>query len=314
MTGNNKPNGEAKNTLLWINGEFKEGPRNAPANEFNGVAGATDRGVKGAIQTIPTVFDDNGKRGMDLYSSLLDKKLIMVWGQVDENMAQDFIARLRHLEMKYQGSDEEIEVMINSPGGSVIDGYAMFNAMMQSPLKIRTTVYGMAASMGAFLLNAGDKRGALPESRIMIHQVSAGTQGKGTDMDESLTETLKIKTRLTQLMTARAQEANPDLTFKRMWDLMERDTWLNAEKAKELGLVDEVVMPETSPDHAPHRKWLKNYPEIADVVFEDTEAVDELRQRPERVTDPSVFDRKVANDDKKDGGKQARKKTPGMKP
>ena len=232
---------------------------------------------------------------MDLYSHLLDKDLIMVWGQVDENMAQDFVARLRYLELKYQGQNKEIEILINSPGGSVIDGYAMFNAMMQSPLKIRTTVYGMAASMGAFLLNAGDKRTALPESRIMIHQVSAGTQGKGTDMDESLTETLKIKTRLTQLMTARAQEANPDLTFKRMWDLMERDTWLNADKAKELGLVDEVVMPSTA--HTPHRKWLDKYPDIKDVIYEDETAIDPLRERPARVSDPATFDQKanVAN-------------------
>lgn len=298
MTANKKPNGKAEQTLLWIDGQFKEGPRNAPANEFNGASGATDKGVKDAIQTVPTVFEPGGGRGMDLYSYLLDKDIIMVWGQVDENMAQDFISRLKYLELKNQGSNKEIEVMINSPGGSVIDGYAMFNAMMQSPLKIRTTVYGMAASMGAFLLNAGDKRSALPESRIMIHQVSAGTQGKGTDMDESLTETLKIKTRLTQLMTARAQEANPDLTFKRMWDLMERDTWLNANKAKELGLVDEVVMP--NPDRAQHRKWLDKYPEIEDVIFEDETAVDPLRERPERVTDPSKFDGgKAANQNAK---------------
>lgn len=306
---NKKPNGKAENTLLWINGEVKEGPRNAPANEFNDASGATDKGVRDAIQTIPTVFDPkSGGRGMDLYSYLLDNDVIMVWGQVDENMAQDFISRLKYLELKNQGSNKKIEILINSPGGSVIDGYAMFNAMMQSPLKIQTTVMGMAASMGAFLLNAGDERKALPESRIMIHQVSAGTQGKGTDMDESLSETLKIKTRLTQLMTARAQEANPDLTFKRMWDLMERDTWLNADKAKELGLVDEVVMPNV--ERTPHRKWLNKYPEIKDVIYEDPDAIDELRTRPDRVSDPDVFDQKAKTANQNAKKKPASQATP----
>ena len=275
-------NHETGEKVYWINDQIKMGPKNSRAHAFNGASGA---GPENRIQTVPQVVETEGNmnRSMDMYSKLLNEKIIYLTGTVDEDMAQDFFAKLRFLENSLQPGDD-IEVVINSPGGSVLDGFVIYDMMVNSPLKINTVATGMAASMGAFLLSAGDHRMAQPNTRIMIHQVASGAQGKATDMNISMDETNILKTRLTEYLAYHSGR-----TFKEMWDNMERDNYMNPYAAKELGLIDEVVGPKKGIELG-HKRWLDGHQKIAeqDRIYKPETPF--FTGTPEEITDPSALD------------------------
>ncbi|MDG0979501.1 MAG: ATP-dependent Clp endopeptidase proteolytic subunit ClpP [Halieaceae bacterium] len=187
---------------------------------------------------IPMVVEQTsrGERSYDIYSRLLKERVIFVVGQVEDHMANLIVAQLLFLES--ENPDKDIHLYINSPGGSVTAGLAIYDTMKFIKPDVTTTCMGQAASMGAFLLSAGakGKRYCLPNARTMIHQPSGGAQGQATDIDIQAKEILIIRERLNRLM---AEHTGQPI------DVIERDTerdrFMNAEQSKEYGLVDEVV-------------------------------------------------------------------------
>ena len=186
----------------------------------------------------PSVIEKTpyGERSYDVYSRLLKDRVVFLRGEVNEALANSIVAQLLFLEM--EDPDAEISMYINSPGGSVTDGMAIFDTMRYIKPKIRTVCLGMAASMGAFLLSSGTKgkRLALPNAEIMIHQPSGGTQGQATDMQIQVERMLKIKQRLNEILAANT--GKPLETIKVD---TERDNFMTAEEAQAYGLVDKVI-------------------------------------------------------------------------
>jgi len=187
---------------------------------------------------VPMVVEQSarGERSYDIYSRLLKERVIFLVGQVEDNMANLIVAQLLFLES--ENPDKDIHLYINSPGGSVTAGLAIYDTMQFIKPNVSTTCIGQAASMGAFLLAGGakGKRFMLPNARTMIHQPSGGAQGQATDIDIQAREILIIRRRLNELM---AQHTGQDLeTIERD---TERDNFMNAEASKAYGLVDEVV-------------------------------------------------------------------------
>ena len=186
----------------------------------------------------PSVIEKTpyGERSYDVYSRLLKDRVVFLRGEVNEALANSIVAQLLFLEM--EDPDADISMYINSPGGSVTDGMAIFDTMRYVKPKIRTVCLGMAASMGAFLLSSGTKgkRLALPNAEIMIHQPSGGTQGQATDMQIQVERMLKIKQRLNEILAANT--GKPLETIKVD---TERDNFMTAEEAQAYGLVDKVI-------------------------------------------------------------------------
>jgi ATP-dependent Clp protease protease subunit len=177
-----------------------------------------------------------GERSYDIYSRLLKERVVFVVGQVEDHMANLIVAQLLFLEA--ENPDKDIHLYINSPGGSVTAGLAIYDTMKFIKPDVTTTCMGQAASMGAFLLSAGaqGKRYCLPNARTMIHQPSGGAQGQATDIDIQAKEILIIRERLNRLMSEHTGQ--PIEVIERD---TERDRFMNAEQSKEYGLVDEVV-------------------------------------------------------------------------
>lgn len=187
---------------------------------------------------VPMVVEQTarGERSYDIYSRLLKERLIFVVGPVEDNMANLIVAQLLFLES--ENPDKDIHLYINSPGGSVTAGMAIYDTMQFIKPDVSTTCIGQAASMGAFLLAGGTqgKRFCLPNARTMIHQPSGGAQGQATDIDIHAREILIIRERLNALM---AKHTGQDLeTIQRD---TERDNFMNAQESAEYGLVDAVV-------------------------------------------------------------------------
>jgi len=189
---------------------------------------------------IPTVIEKSadGERAFDIYSRLLNERIIFLGEEVNEHTANSVVAQLLHLAYVDPGAD--ISLYINSPGGSVYDGMAIYDTMNFIKPNVSTLCLGQAASMGAFLLSAGEKgkRFALPNSRIMIHQplISGGLGGQASDIEIHARELLKIKEKLNRLM---AKHCGRDLAdLERDTD---RDNFMSAEEAKEYGLIDQVL-------------------------------------------------------------------------
>ncbi len=187
---------------------------------------------------IPTVIEKTnfGERAYDIYSRLLQDRIIFLGTQVDDNVANVIIAQLLFLEN--QNPEKDIKLYINSPGGSVTAGMAIFDTMQYIKPDVSTICIGMAASMGAFLLGAGakGKRFALPNSEIMIHQVMGGMEGQASDIKIRAERILKIKERLNQLMS---QHTGKDLaTIEKDTD---RDNFMSAEEALKYGIIDKVI-------------------------------------------------------------------------
>lgn len=178
----------------------------------------------------------DGERGYDIYSRLLEDRIIFLNEDVNEHTASVVVAQLLHL--ANEDSTKDINLYINSPGGSVYDGLAIFDTMNFIKPDVATYGIGLQASMGAFLLAAGakGKRHLLPNSRVMIHQPSSGTQGKVTDQEISLREALALKQELAEIMAK-----NTGQKLEKVKDDMERDFWMSATDAKKYGIVDTVI-------------------------------------------------------------------------
>ena len=178
----------------------------------------------------------DGERGYDIYSRLLEDRIIFLGEEVTEMTANVVVAQLLHL--ANENPDKDIQLYINSPGGSVYDGLAIYDTMQYIAPDVQTIGIGLQASMGAFLLSSGakGKRFVLPNARVMIHQPSSGTRGKVTDQEISLRESIALKERLATIMAD-----NTGQKLDKIRADMERDYWLSAADAVAYGLADEVI-------------------------------------------------------------------------
>ena len=178
----------------------------------------------------------DGERGYDIYSRLLEDRIIFLGEEVTEMTANVVVAQLLHL--ANENPDKDIQLYINSPGGSVYDGLAIYDTMQYIAPDVQTIGIGLQASMGAFLLSSGakGKRFVLPNARVMIHQPSSGTRGKVTDQEISLRESIALKERLATIMAD-----NTGQKLDKIKADMERDYWLSAADTVAYGLADEVI-------------------------------------------------------------------------
>jgi ATP-dependent Clp protease protease subunit len=187
---------------------------------------------------IPTVIEKtyDGERAFDIYSRLLNERIIFLGEQVNEQTANSVVAQLIHL--AYVDPKKDIKLYINSPGGSVYDGMAIYDTMQYIAPDVQTIGIGLQASMGAFLLSSGakGKRFMLPHSKVMIHQPSSGTRGKVTDMEIDLKEGIALKQMLAEIMARNTGQKLAKVKLD-----MERDYWMTAIEAKKYGLIDEVI-------------------------------------------------------------------------
>ena len=191
-----------------------------------------------ALNLVPMVVEQTsrGERSYDIYSRLLKERVIFVVGPVEDHMANLAVAQLLFLES--ENPDKDISLYINSPGGSVSAGLAIYDTMQFIKPDISTLCIGQAASMGAVLLAGGakGKRYALPHSRVMIHQPLGGFQGQASDIDIHAREILKIREQLNQLLASHTGQSIETIDKD-----TERDNFMGAETAKEYGLIDEVL-------------------------------------------------------------------------
>ena len=187
---------------------------------------------------VPYVVEQSahGERSYDIFSRLLNDRIIVLSEDVNDTSASLVVAQLLYLEG--QDPDKDISLYINSPGGSISAGMAIHDTMQYIKCDVSTICIGMAASMGAFLLSSGakGKRIALPNAEVMIHQSSAGTQGKVTDMEIDVEHFLKIKQRMNRILAENTGKTPEQVKLD-----SERDNWMIAEEAKEYGLVDKVI-------------------------------------------------------------------------
>jgi ATP-dependent Clp protease, protease subunit len=187
---------------------------------------------------VPTVIESEGRyeRAYDIYSRLLKDRIIFLGGEVHEASANIIVAQLLFLQA--EDAKKDIFLYINSPGGSVYDGMAIYDTMQYVTNDVQTVGIGVQASMGAFLLSSGTKgkRFLLPNSTVMIHQPSSGTRGKVTDQEIDLRESLRVKKLLNEILAK-----NTGQTVEKIHDDMERDRWMTAQEAHKYGLVDKVI-------------------------------------------------------------------------
>ena len=191
------------------------------------------------MSLVPYVVEQTsrGERSYDIFSRLLNDRIIMLSEEVNDTTASLVVAQLLYLEA--QDPDKDIQFYINSPGGSVTAGMAIYDTMQYVQCDVSTICIGMAASMGAFLLSSGakGKRLALPNAEIMIHQPSAGTQGQITDMAIHLRRLETIKKRMNSILAANTGKPVEDVTAD-----TERDNFMTAQEALEYGLIDKVIV------------------------------------------------------------------------
>jgi ATP-dependent Clp protease protease subunit len=187
---------------------------------------------------IPMVIEQTsrGERSFDIYSRLLNERIIFLGTPVDDQIANLIVAQLLHLES--EDPDKDISLYINSPGGSVYAGLAIYDTMQFVKPDIQTICVGIAMSMGALLLAGGaaGKRMALPNAKILIHQVSGGFQGQATDIEIAARETIALKRRLEEIIS---QHSGQDI--EKVSKDMERDYFLTAQEANEYGIIDRVI-------------------------------------------------------------------------
>lgn len=187
---------------------------------------------------VPMVVEqtNRGERSYDIYSRLLKDRIIFASGEVNDTMADLIVAQLLFLEA--EDPNKDIQLYINSPGGSVSAGFAIYDTMNYIKPDVSTICIGMAASMGAFLLASGakGKRFALPNSDIMIHQPSGGAQGQASDIQINAEKILKIRQKLNEIL---AERTGQDL--EKIERDTDRDYWLSSEEAKKYGLIDKVI-------------------------------------------------------------------------
>ncbi|PCK19831.1 ATP-dependent Clp endopeptidase, proteolytic subunit ClpP [Bacillus pumilus] len=190
------------------------------------------------MNLIPTVIEqtNRGERAYDIYSRLLKDRIIMLGSAIDDNVANSIVSQLLFLEA--EDPEKDISIYINSPGGSITAGMAIYDTMQFIKPKVSTICIGMAASMGAFLLAAGEKgkRYALPNSEVMIHQPLGGAQGQATEIEIAAKRILALRDKLNQVLAERTGQ--PLEVIERDTD---RDNFKTAEEALEYGLIDKVL-------------------------------------------------------------------------
>jgi ATP-dependent Clp protease protease subunit len=193
--------------------------------------------VTTALNLVPMVVEQTsrGERAYDIFSRLLKDRIVFVAGPIEDGMASLVCAQLLHLEA--ENPKKEIQMYINSPGGIVTSGLAIYDTMQYIRSPVITLCLGMAASMGSFLLMAGEKgqRVALPNSRIMVHQPSGGFSGKASDIQRHAEDILKTKRRLNELYAKHTGQPIEEVEEK-----LDRDSFMTAEEARDWGLVDNV--------------------------------------------------------------------------
>ncbi len=187
---------------------------------------------------IPYVIEQNsrGERSYDIYSRLLKDRIIFIGEQIDDALASTVVAQMLFLES--EDPNKDIHIYINSPGGSVTAGMAIYDTMNYVKCDVSTTCIGMAASMGAFLLSSGakGKRYALPNAEVMIHQPLGGAQGQASEIEIAAEHIIKTKKKLNEILAANTGQ--DVATVEKDTD---RDNWMSADEASEYGLVDEVI-------------------------------------------------------------------------
>ena len=187
---------------------------------------------------IPMVVEQSnrGERAYDIYSRLLKERIVFVVGQIDDNIASLVTAQLLYLES--ENPKKEIYLYINSPGGLVTAGLGIYDTMQYIKSDVSTLCIGQACSMGSFLLASGEKgkRFSLPNSRIMVHQPSAGFQGQATDIEIHANEVMSLKKRLNEIYSKHTGKSVDEIKLA-----LERDNFMSAENAKTFGLIDKVV-------------------------------------------------------------------------
>jgi ATP-dependent Clp protease protease subunit len=183
-----------------------------------------------------------GERAFDIYSRLLRERIIFLGTPIDDTVANSIVAQLLFLDS--EDSEKDIQLYVNSPGGSVYAGMAIYDTIQQIRPDVVTICFGLAASMGAFLLTAGaaGKRMSLPDSRIMIHQPLGGAQGQAIDIEIQAREILYVKAKLNQLMSHHTGQP-----LERIEADTERDFFMSAEEAKNYGLIDQVISRQNLP-------------------------------------------------------------------
>lgn len=179
---------------------------------------------------------NQGERSYDIYSRLLAERIIFLVGEVDDSMAASITAQLLYLEA--MDTEKDIQIYINSPGGSVSAGLAIYDTMQYIKCDVSTNCIGLAASMGSFLLAGGTKgkRFALPNAEVMIHQVLGGAQGQATDVEITTKHLLKSKEKLNRML---AENTGKD--YEVICAATERDNWMSAQEAMEFGIIDKVM-------------------------------------------------------------------------
>ena len=191
-----------------------------------------------SLNLVPMVVEQtaSGERAYDIYSRLLKERLVFIVGPVEDHMANLVVAQLLYLES--ENADKDIHLYINSPGGIVTAGLSIYDTMQFINCDVSTICVGQAASMGALLLAGGaeGKRFALPHSRVMVHQPSAGYQGQATDISIHARETLELKARLNEIMAKHTGQP-----VKQIEKDLERDNFKSAVEAQEYGLIDHVL-------------------------------------------------------------------------
>ena len=187
---------------------------------------------------IPMVVEQTsrGERSFDIYSRLLNERIIFLGDPVDDQIANLIVAQLLHLES--EDPDKDIFIYINSPGGQVYSGLAIYDTMQFIKPEVQTICVGIAMSMGALILAGGTKgkRMALPNSKILIHQVSGGFQGQGTDIEIQARETIALKRRLEEIIALHTGKDIEEISKD-----MERDYYMTSEEAKSYGIIDNVI-------------------------------------------------------------------------
>ena len=189
---------------------------------------------------VPIVVEqtNRGERSYDIYSRLLKVRIVFLGGEVEDTVASLIVAQLLFLEA--EDPDKDIQLYINSPGGSITAGMAIYDTMQYVKPDVSTICVGLAASMGAFLLAAGvkGKRRALPNSEVMIHQPSGGARGQATDIAIAAEHIIKIKKKMNQIMSERTGQPPERIAAD-----VERDFYMSAEDAKKYGIIDEIFAP-----------------------------------------------------------------------
>ncbi|MFL5982417.1 MAG: ATP-dependent Clp endopeptidase proteolytic subunit ClpP [Gaiellaceae bacterium] len=187
---------------------------------------------------IPMVIEQTsrGERSFDIYSRLLNERIVFLGTPIDDQIANLIVAQLIHLES--EDPEKDIQIYINSPGGQVYSGLAIYDTMQYIKPDIQTTCVGIAMSMGAIILAGGakGKRVALPNAKILIHQVSGGFQGQATDIEIQARETINLKRRLEEILALHTGRPTEQVSKD-----MERDYFLSSQEAQEYGIIDNVI-------------------------------------------------------------------------